>query len=52
MVLTSMMCIRRLRGTAKTVSHIAEVLVTSALIPPVAVFWRALGAIKYRVRFA
>jgi glycosyltransferase involved in cell wall biosynthesis len=52
MVLTSMMCIRRLSGTARTVSHIAEVLVTSALIPPVAVFWRALGAIKYRVRFA
>jgi glycosyltransferase involved in cell wall biosynthesis len=52
MVLTSMLCIRRLRGTAKTPSHIADMLVTSALMPPVAVFWRALGAIKYRVRFA
>jgi glycosyltransferase involved in cell wall biosynthesis len=51
-VLTSMLCIRRLRGTAKTPSHIADMLVTSALMPPVAVFWRGLGAIKYRVRFA
>jgi hypothetical protein len=52
LVLTSMLCIRRLRGTAKTLSHIADMLVTSALIPPAAVFWRALGAIRYRVRFA
>jgi glycosyltransferase involved in cell wall biosynthesis len=52
LVLTSMLCIRRLRGTAKTPSHIADMLITSALMPPVAVFWRASGAIKYRVRFA
>ena len=52
LVLTAMMCIRRLRGTAKTVSHIADVVITSALIPPLAVFWRGVGAIKYRVRFA
>jgi glycosyltransferase involved in cell wall biosynthesis len=52
LVLTSMFCIRRLRGTAKTVSHVAEMLVTSALIPPLAVFWRLIGAIQYRVRFA
>lgn len=52
LVLTAMFCIRRLRGTAKTATHITDMLITSALIPPVAVFWRALGAIKYRVRFA
>ncbi len=52
LVLTAMMCIRRLRGGARTASHVADMLVTSALIPPLAVFWRALGAIKYRVRFA
>ena len=51
LVLTSMLCIRRLRGTTRTVSHVADMLVTSALIPPVAIFWRMLGAIKYRVRF-
>jgi glycosyltransferase involved in cell wall biosynthesis len=51
LVLTAMLCIRRLQGSARTVSHIADMVLTSALIPPLAVFWRALGAIKYRVRF-
>ncbi|MCS0657907.1 glycosyltransferase family 2 protein [Massilia terrae] len=50
--LTFRLCMRRLSGTAKTVSHIAEMIVTSALIPPLAVFWRIAGAIRYRVRFA
>jgi glycosyltransferase involved in cell wall biosynthesis len=52
LVLTAMLCIRRLRGSARTASHIADMLVTSALIPPLAVFWRIVGAIRYRVRFA
>ena len=52
LVLTGMFCISRLRGKAKTASHVADMMITSALIPPVAVFWRMLGAIKYRVRFA
>lgn len=50
--LTIRLCARRLSGTAKTASHIAEMIVTSALIPPLAVFWRIAGAIRYRVRFA
>jgi glycosyltransferase involved in cell wall biosynthesis len=49
--LTARFCARRLAGTAKTMSHIAEMIVTSALIPPLAVFWRIAGAIRYRVRF-
>jgi hypothetical protein len=52
LVLTAMLCISRLRGSAASASHVADMLVTSALIPPLAVFWRILGAIKYRVRFA
>jgi glycosyltransferase involved in cell wall biosynthesis len=52
LVLTAMLCISRLRGSAASASHVADMLVTSALIPPLAVFWRMLGAIKYRVRFA
>jgi GT2 family glycosyltransferase len=52
LVLTGIFCISRLRGQARTLSHVADMLITSALIPPVAVFWRLLGAIKYRVRFA
>jgi GT2 family glycosyltransferase len=51
LVLTGIFCIGRLRGKANTVSHVADMLVTSALIPPVAVFWRMLGAVRYRVRF-
>jgi glycosyltransferase involved in cell wall biosynthesis len=50
--LTVRLCARRLSGTSKTISHVAEMIVTSALIPPLAVFWRIAGAIRYRVRFA
>ncbi len=52
LLLTARLCARRLSGTARTVSHVGEILVTSALIPPLAVFWRIAGAIRYRVRFA
>ncbi|WP_426174870.1 glycosyltransferase family 2 protein [Massilia sp. TWR1-2-2] len=52
LVLTAMLCIRRLQGSSASVAHVADMLFTSALIPPLAVFWRLLGAIKYRVRFA
>jgi hypothetical protein len=30
---------------------VLEMLVTSALIPPVAVFWRVAGMLRYRVAF-
>jgi glycosyltransferase involved in cell wall biosynthesis len=52
LVLTAILSIRRLNGGPQTIAHVADMLVTSALIPPAAVFWRVLGAIKYRVRFA
>ncbi|MFL6674833.1 MAG: glycosyltransferase family 2 protein [Massilia sp.] len=52
LALTVRFCARRLAGTVKSPSHIAEMVVTSALIPPLAVFWRIAGAIRYRVRFA
>jgi GT2 family glycosyltransferase len=52
LVLTARFCARRLAGTVKSASHVAEMVVTSALIPPLAVFWRLAGAIRYRVRFA
>lgn len=49
LLLTLRFCLIRLKGTAKTPSHIAEMLVTSAAIPPLAVFWRMVGAWKFRV---
>jgi len=37
---------------AMTPAHVAEMVITSALLPPLAVFWRLAGAVRYRVRFA
>lgn len=44
-------CAHRLEHTSRRAMHIVEMVVTSALIPPVAVYWRLRGAIKYRVAF-
>lgn len=49
--MTGRFCIQRLKKTSKTPKHVLEMIVTSALIPPMAVFWRAVGAIKFRVGF-
>jgi GT2 family glycosyltransferase len=51
LVLTARFCARRLRGTSHALGHVAEMVVTSALIPPLSVFWRLWGAIKFRVWF-
>lgn len=51
LLLTARLCRARLRGTSKSPSHVSEMIVTSALIPPTAVFWRLLGALRFRVRF-
>ncbi len=51
LVLTLEFCMRRLRGTSKAPTHVAEMAVTSLLIPPLAVFWRLRGALKFRVWF-
>jgi len=50
-VLTGLFCARRLNGTSRACGHIAEMIVTSAAIPPLAVFWRLAGAVRYRVLF-
>jgi GT2 family glycosyltransferase len=42
---------RRLRRTATTPKHIVEMLVTSAVIPFLSVFWRLYGAVKFRAIF-
>jgi GT2 family glycosyltransferase len=52
LVLTAMLSIRRLRDTPKKSSHIAAVLVTSLFMPPLALFWRLVGALKHRVPYA
>jgi glycosyltransferase involved in cell wall biosynthesis len=47
--MTGKFCLARLRRTSKRPSHVLEMIVTSALIPPLAVFWRVVGAFKFRV---
>lgn len=51
LLLTALFCLRRLRPATKTPAHVLEMIVTSALIPPLAVFWRIVGAVRFRVAF-
>jgi hypothetical protein len=50
-VMTAMFFCKRIRKTSKDTKHVLEMGVTSALIPPAAIFWRLAGALKYRVWF-
>jgi GT2 family glycosyltransferase len=50
-ILAGRFCLERLSGASRRPAHVAEMAITSALIPPVAVFWRLYGAWKFRVLF-
>lgn len=65
LALTARLSVLRLRATAGACAsgtrtadtrgsrhflHVLDMIVTSALIPPLAVFWRLVGAIRYRIR--
>lgn len=50
-ILTARFCWKRLRRTSKRPGHVAEMVVTSALIPFLSVYWRLRGALAYRVWF-
>jgi GT2 family glycosyltransferase len=47
--LTARFCAIRLGPTVKTPAHVAEMIVTSAVIPVLSVFWRVVGALRFRV---
>jgi GT2 family glycosyltransferase len=49
--MTGRFCAERLAETTRTPAHVGEMVVTSAVIPPLAVYWRIRGAIRYRVLF-
>ena len=51
LMLTARLCHQRLRLVRWRPADLLEVMFTSALIPPLALFWRALGALRFRVRF-
>jgi GT2 family glycosyltransferase len=42
---------QRARGKSRRPAHLAELALTSALIPPLAVYWRLRGAWAFRVPF-
>jgi len=50
-IVTARFCARRLRGTSHAPRHVAEMAVTSALIPPLAIYWRLRGALTFHVWF-
>ncbi len=45
--LTARFCARRLEGTSRSPSHLAEMAFTSPIIPPLSLFWRLVGAIRF-----
>jgi GT2 family glycosyltransferase len=51
LVLTGRFILRRLRGNSLRPAHVAEMIVTSALIPPLSLFWRLSGAVRFRTVF-
>ncbi len=50
-VLVARFCARRLWGTSHAARHVAEMVVTSALIPLLSIYWRLRGAVRFRVLF-
>ena len=49
--MTGRFCLKRLDRTSCKRRHVGEMLVTSVMIPPLSIFWRIRGAIKFRVFF-
>jgi glycosyltransferase involved in cell wall biosynthesis len=45
------LALRRLRGTSHAPRHVAEMLLTSAAIPFLSLYWRIAGALRFRVPF-
>ena len=50
-VLTLVFTTKRLKNTSRRWSHILEIVVTSAAIPFLSIYWRWYGALKYRSLF-
>lgn len=50
-MLSAHLCLQRLRGTEKTMANVSEIFFTSLLLPLFSVFWRMVGALRFRVLF-
>ncbi len=51
LLMTLWFSFRRLKSTARTTAHIAEMLWTSAIIPYLSIYWRLRGAFRFGVFF-
>jgi len=51
LVLTTRLTLKRLEGTTRTRGHVIDVVLGSMATPPFAVFWRLMGALRFRVLF-
>jgi glycosyltransferase involved in cell wall biosynthesis len=51
LALTGWFVFKRLRNTKRNLTHIAEMIVTSAVIPVLSVYWTIYGAIKFKTFF-
>ncbi len=51
LLLTAWFCAYRLRNTRRSLGHVLEMVMTSALIPPLSVYWRLRGALRFGVLF-
>ena len=49
--MTMWFCMQRLKTTARTPAHVAEMSCTSTIIPYLSIYWRIRGAFKFRVFF-
>jgi hypothetical protein len=52
LLLTLRLCSGRLSGTSHRPKHVAEMIATSVAIPVAAVYWRLVGALRFRAPFA
>jgi GT2 family glycosyltransferase len=52
LALTLRFCRGRLAGTSHRPRHVAEMVATSIMIPVAAVYWRLVGALRFRSPFA
>jgi GT2 family glycosyltransferase len=51
LLFTGRFFVQRLHGTSRAPGHLLEMILTSIAIPPVAVFWRLVGALRFKVAF-
>jgi len=49
LILTARFTWRRLRHNSLRLRHVVEMVLTSTLIPPLALFWRVYGSCRYGV---